>query len=153
LGDPGLECTKAPRCGADYQSKISGPLMDRIDIITDVPAVNIRDLDSTGGEDSATVAIRVAKARAIQTERFKKLESSIAVNAHADGKTLESIAPLDEAARALLNKVAESARLSARGYFRVVRVARTIADLSGAPDVIGKNHIAEALSYRRHVVE
>ena len=153
LGDPGLECTKAPRCGADYQSKISGPLMDRIDIITDVPAVNIRDLDSTGGEDSATVAIRVAKARAIQTERFKKLESSIAVNAHADGKTLEAIAPLDDAARALLNKVAESARLSARGYFRVVRVARTIADLSGAPDVIGKNHIAEALSYRRHVVE
>ena len=152
LGDTGLECTKAPRCGADYQSKISGPLMDRIDVIADVPAVNEDLGGAPTGESSATVAARVSYIRNLQEERFRALNVNTHLNAHADGKILEEIAPLSEEARALLNRTAENAKLSARGYFRALRVARTIADMDDAPDIIGKPHIAEALSYRRHIV-
>lgn len=167
LGDGDLECTKAPRCGADYQSKISGPMLDRIDLVVHVSAVTIADLNNAGGgEKSETIRARVTQARNIQKNRFRthatnhpeniginnsdNNKNSIApINAHANGKILDDIAPLSDDARALLNKAAESAKLSARGYYRVLRVARTIADLSGAPDIIGKSHIAEALSYRR----
>jgi magnesium chelatase family protein len=153
LGDPSQECTKAPRCGADYQSKISGPMMDRIDVICDVPAVKISDLNNQAkGESSAIVGARVARARDIQARRAAALGVDNFLNARADGKLLESIAPMTGDARELLNKAMDSAKLSARGYYRVLRVARTLADLSGAPDVLGKTHIAEALSYRRHVV-
>jgi magnesium chelatase family protein len=150
LGDASQECTKAPRCGADYQSKISGPVMDRIDIITDVPAVSVADLNNIApGESSAQVRARVHAVRTLQERRLSELGSDALVNAHADGKILETIAPLEQDARDLLNKAMETARLSARGYFRVLRVARTIADLDGAPEAIRKNHVAEALSYRR----
>ncbi len=153
LGDESLECTKAPRCGADYQSKISGPVMDRIDIIVDVPSVKVDDLNNMqAAESSAIVASRVQAARTVQETRFRGLGSDVLVNARADGKILEDIAPMDSEARALLTRATDSAKLSARGYFRILRVARTIADLSGAPPVLGKTHIAEALSYRRHVV-
>lgn len=166
LGDPDLECTKAPRCGADYQSKISGPLMDRIDMQVDVPPVSVADLNTEArGENSADVAARVAAARNIQIGRFQKYaESNISespasdvttnkptgLNAHIDVKMLEQIAPLGGEARTLLNKSMESAKLSARGYYRILRVARTIADLANnSQNEIAKPHIAEALSYRR----
>jgi magnesium chelatase family protein len=153
LGDASRECTKAPRCAADYQGKISGPVMDRIDIITDVPPVTVDDLNTTASaESSATVAKRIYAARQIQEQRLREVGSDALVNAHANGKILETIAPLDKDAQDLLNKAMGNAKLSARGYYRVLRVARTIADLNGAPEAIQKTHIAEALSYRRHVV-
>ncbi len=124
--------------------------MDRIDIISDVPAVSVDDLNNMQpAESSAVVRERIYKARQIQEQRLQALGSNDLVNARSDGKILETIAPLSPEAQALLNKAMETAKLSARGYYRVLRVARTIADLDGAPEIIGKNHIAEALSYRR----
>ncbi len=152
LGDENMECTKAPRCGSDYQSKISGPMMDRIDLQVDVPAVSVADLNTPQkGESSAIVGLRVRRAQEAQTARFEALgvNDIMRVNAQADGTILEQITPLQDEARALLNKAMERASLSARAYFRLLRVARTIADLDGAPDLISKTHMAEALSYRR----
>lgn len=156
LGEEDLECTKAPRCGTDYQSKISGPLMDRIDLQTDVPAVKVADLNVSGGENSASVAARVAAARRIQAERFAKFAESDAamLNADADGKILEEIAVPDGGAKDLLNRAMENRKFSARAYYRVLRTARTVADLETAhsgvanPE-ISRTHMAEALSYRR----
>ena len=151
LGDEDLECTKAPRCGGDYQAKISGPLLDRIDMQVDVPAVSVSDLNAQNGENSAAVAARVAAARTLQEKRMNALHpgKTATINAHADGELLETLAPLEPEAKSLLDKTMESARLSARGYFRLLRVARTIADLAGNGGKIGKIHMAEALSYRR----
>ncbi len=157
LGDSDLECTKAPRCGLDYQSKISGPMMDRIDMQIAVPPVEISDLNNAStGDSSEKIASRVAIARQIQEERYADLfdgETS-RINAYASGKILEEVATLDENAQDLLNKAMAKAKLSARSYYRILRVARTIADLSAAnighiPQKIGKTHIAEALSYKR----
>ena len=147
LGDPALECTKAPRCGGDYQSKISGPLMDRIDLHVDVPAVSVQDLGADGGETSAQVAARVALAR--ETQRARYGGQPYALNSHAEGSVLEDIMALEADARDLLNKVFDSARFSARSYYRVLRVARTIADLDSGAAPVRKTHVAEALSYRR----
>lgn len=150
LGDADLECNKAPRCAGDYQSKISGPVMDRIDMQVDVPAVSISDLQHAGGgETSEMVRGRIEKARELQASRFEKLGSDLRINAHASGDILENIVQLQDDARDLLNKCMENAKVSARGYFRILKVARTIADLDGASDVIQKAHVAEALSYRR----
>ena len=152
LGDPDLECAKVPRCASEYQGKISGPLLDRIDMQVDVPAVSVQDINNIQpGESSAIISARVNAARELQIARFESLaeKTDLRVNAHTDTKTLETIAPLEADAQTLLNKTMESAKLSARGYYRVLRVARTIADLSGGPEKIGKIHIAEALSTRR----
>lgn len=152
LGDPDMECTKAPRCGSDYQSKISGPLMDRIDIHVDVPPVQISDLQGAQrGDSSAVVAARIVAARNIQKNRYKSkgLRGASPINANADGAALDEVTQMEEATRALLNKAVEQARLSARGYYRILRVARTIADLNGGAEMLGKADIAEALSYRR----
>lgn len=149
LGDSDLECNKAPRCAGDYQSKISGPVMDRIDMQVDVPAVSVADLQNAGtGETSAVVAMRVQKAREIQAGRFVALESEITQNAHAQGNILEQIIDMTDESRLLLNKAMENAKTSARGYYRLLKVARTIADLAGC-EAIERSHIAEALSYRR----
>ncbi|RKF21742.1 ATP-binding protein [Altericroceibacterium spongiae] len=147
LSDPALACSRAPRCAADYQSKISGPLLDRIDLHIDVDPVRAVDLAlPTPKEGSAQVAARVRQARMIQTERLQG--TSMRCNAELEGDHLERFATPDEDGRQLLLQAAEKLRLSARGYTRILRVARTIADLSSAPDIT-RVHIAEALSYRR----
>jgi len=151
LDDPGRACTRVPKCAVDYQSKISGPLFDRIDLHVEVPAVSAADLTlPPPAEGSREVAARVAAARKIQGARYAAVSSGRAIrtNAEADGKLLEEVAAPDEAGRRLLAEAVDKMKLSARGYHRVLRVARTIADLSGAPGV-ARVHVAEALSYRR----
>jgi magnesium chelatase family protein len=150
LADPSRACSRAPRCAMDYQSKISGPLYDRIDLVIEVPPVAATDLDlPPPREDSATVAARVGKARAVQRERYASLDGpKIATNAEADGEALEKFMALDQAGRALLLKAMENLKLSARGYARILRVSRTLADLEGA-EGIKRHNIAEALAYRR----
>ena len=147
LGDPALACSRAPRCAADYQAKLSGPLLDRIDLHVDVAAVSAADLVlPPPAEGSAEVAARVTAARDIQTARYA--EHGVRTNAEADGELLDAVAGPDEPGRRLLAQAAEAMRLSARGYHRILRVARTIADLAGSGGV-GRVHVAEALSYRR----
>ena len=147
LGDPALACSRAPRCAADYQARVSGPLLDRIDLHVDVQAVAAADLVlPPPAEGSAEVARRVKAARDVQTGRYAA--HGIRTNAEADGDLLDSVGTPDEPGRRLLAQAAEAMRLSARGYHRVLRVARTIADLAGAEQVT-RVHVAEALSYRR----
>ncbi len=147
LADPARACARVPICGEDYLGRISGPLMDRFDLRVEVPPVAFTDLDlPETGESSADVAARVHHARAAQTKRFKD-HAQVRVNADMEGHLLEEIATPDTEGRALLVKVAERFGLSARGYHRVLRVARTIADLEGA-DEVRHPHVAEAVGYR-----
>jgi len=149
--DPGFACRRGPntRCVADYQGRLSGPLLDRIGLHIEVPAVTAADLIlPPPSEGSREVAARVARARDIQTARYAELGlANVRVNAQASGPILEDIARTDNAGLALLRDAADSMRLSARGYHRVLRVARTLADLDGA-EKVGRVHLAEALSYR-----
>ncbi|MDR6287317.1 Mg chelatase-like protein [Methylopila jiangsuensis] len=148
-GEGGHACRRGPRCAEEYQSRISGPLLDRIDLRLDVPAVTAADLMAPpASEDSAAVAARVAAARAVQDRRAAGLGlAGSALNAHVGVAALEEIARTDAAGRRLLQDAADALKLSARGYHRVLRVARTIADLDGAESV-GRAHLAEALAYR-----
>ena len=150
LDDPALACTRAPRCASDYQAKISSPLFDRIDIHVDVPAVKASDLTlPPSAESSEDVARRVDSARFIQLERYKNIKGGpIRTNAEADGQLLEKIAAPDEKGKKILGEAVDKMKLTARGYHRVLRVARTLADLELAESV-KHHHIAEALSYRR----
>ena len=147
MTDPSRACARVPQCGEDYLGRISGPLMDRFDLRVEVPPVAYTDLDlPANGETSATVSARVSKARQVQAERFRG-EPKVRVNSEAEGALLEEIAAPDAESRALLAKVAERFGLTARGYHRVLRVARTIADLAGERD-LRRPHVAEAVSYR-----
>ncbi len=147
LSDPSRACGKAPICGDDYLGRISGPLMDRFDLRVDVPPVAYTDLDLPAtGETSATIALRVARARDRQSRRFTNAPG-MRVNADMEGRVLEDMAAPDAEGRALIARVAERFGLTARGYHRVLRVARTIADLDESPDV-RHPHVAEAVSYR-----
>ncbi len=147
LGDPALGCSRAPRCAADYQSKVSGPLLDRIDLHVEVDPVSASDLAlPPPTEGSADVAARVSRARQLQSERAEV--TGARTNAELDGDGLEAFATPDEPGRKLLIHAADAMRLSARGYTRMLRVSRTIADLAGA-ETVGRIHVAEALSYRR----
>ena len=147
LADPALACARAPACADDYLGRISGPLMDRFDLRVEVPPVAYADLDLPQSSDSSTtVAARVAAARDRQSRRFVDHEK-LRVNADLAGHLLDEAATPDAEGRDLLLKVAERFGLSARGYHRVLRVARTIADLAGEEQV-RKPHIAEAVSFR-----
>jgi magnesium chelatase family protein len=147
LADAARACARAPNCGEDYLGRISGPLLDRFDLRIEVPAVDFRDLELPSAQEGSTeVALRVAVAREIQTARYKKLPE-VWLNADAEGEILEQITTLTGDSRELLQHAAERFGLSARGYHRVMRVARTIADLDGSEHVL-KPHVAEAVSYR-----
>ncbi|MBX9925186.1 MAG: YifB family Mg chelatase-like AAA ATPase, partial [Hyphomicrobiaceae bacterium] len=152
-GEAGTACKRGPRCASDYQARISGPLLDRFDLQIDVPAVSAADLVLPAPvEGSAEVLARVTTARNRQRDRFALLGSPgqrlPRMNAECTGQLLDAVAEPDPAGAALLRQAADSMRLSARGFHRALRVARTIADLDGE-DRIARHHIAEALSYRR----
>ena len=148
-------CGKAPRCQRDYQGKISGPLIDRIDLQVEVPPVTAADLAlPPPAEGSTEVAARVAQAREAQSSRAAELglDPEAGLNATAAGAALEKVAAPDAAGQALLSRAAELGGLTARGWTRTLRLARTIADLDGATGVL-RRHIAEALIYRRGSLE
>lgn len=148
-GEPGHSCARGPRCASDYQARISGPLMDRIDIRIDVPSVSATDLiRPRPAEASAEIARRVATARERQRIRFEEAGMpDIYLNARASTSLIEKLAEPDPGGLQLLRDAAEKFRFSARGYHRVLKVARTLADLDGS-DKLGRIHLAEAISYR-----
>jgi len=148
-GEPGFRCARGPRCKTDYQARISGPLMDRIDLRIEVQAVTASDLIRPGAsERSAAVAARISTARAIQRERFERMATSAAsINAHCPTALIEEIAAPDAAGLTLLHDASEKLGFSARAYHRVLKVARTLADLDGS-ETVGRIHLAESISDR-----
>jgi magnesium chelatase family protein len=151
-GEPGHVCKRGPRCAGDYQARISGPLIDRMDIQIELSAVRAGDLTlPPPAEGSAEVAARVAAARAIQRDRFERLgRPDMRTNAHLDGALLEQLARPDASGLALLTDAANALNLSARGYHRVLRLARTLADLDGN-GAVSRLNVAEAVSYRQRL--
>jgi magnesium chelatase family protein len=146
-GDSTHECTCSPGQIQKYMSRLSGPLMDRIDIHIEIPAVNFKELSSdTCGEKSEPIRKRVNTARRKQLERFKDMKS-VYCNAHMESKMIREICKIDEKAKSLLRMAITRQGLSARAYDRILKVARTIADLEGS-DNIDTPHIAEAIGYR-----
>ncbi len=147
-GEPGHQCRRGPRCASDYQARISGPLLDRIDLRIEVPSVSANDLiRPQSGECSSEIAKRVARAREIQNERYTSLGAPGATNAQVSNSIIEKIAAPDTAGQSLLEEAANGLKFSARGFHRILKVARTLADLDDAP-VVGQIHLAEAISYR-----
>lgn len=158
-GEPGHTCRRGARCVSDYQARISGPFMDRIDIRIEVPAITAADMMTMKtSEDSQSVAKRVLEARQAQASRLKSITASSKYpanmkigngfsNATASPSLIEVIAAPDKAGTKLMREAAETMRFSARAYHRILKVARTIADLEGA-QTVGRMHIAEAIAYR-----
>jgi len=153
LGDAKRECKKAPICGEEYKNKISGPLLDRIDIIIDVPQINLFEANQVKGEDSKVVLARVIKARQLQKIRLEKeveMENLAKTNSRISGKLLEKFCELGDVEQEILKKSVEKIQVSMRGVTRILRVARTIADLDNS-EKINQNHLLEAISYRRKI--
>ena len=152
LSDQNKACNKAPVCGRDYQAKISGPLMDRMDIVIEVPQIDIFEDHAPDRESTATVARRVARARDIQKQRYEKedlmAKDTLKLNSKANGKVLEKYTEIDAASQKILKSTIEKMGISIRGYNRILRVARTIADLDEAAN-ISQSHLMEAIGYRR----
>ena len=147
-GEPGHTCRRGERCASDYQARISGPLLDRIDLRIQVPAVSARDLiQPSTAETSEAVAKRVAGARQRQCDRYENLGVSTTTNATASSAVIEQVATPDAGGQALLHDAANAMKFSARAYHRILKVALTLADLDGA-EQIGRIHLAEAISYR-----
>lgn len=149
LGDKNRECSRAPKCAEEYQSKISGPLLDRFDIHIQIPPVSPWDMgEKPKGETSEQIRNRVIKAREIQTMRYKSMGlKGIRTNSQLKGEVLDEVVQLDSSSKDLLISFAEKMNMSARAYHRTLKLARTIADLQNEKNV-SKVHIAEALSYR-----
>jgi magnesium chelatase family protein len=152
LGDKVKECRCSSVQVQRYRSQLSGPLLDRIDMHVEVPPVPVQEISSrAAGEPSATIRERVNRARRLQQKRFAK-QSTITCNARMSPRQLDSFCPLDEAGRKLLNSAIERLGLSARAYHRIIKIARTIADLAEA-EQISSTHVAEAVQYRRQQYE
>ncbi|MEN0087349.1 MAG: YifB family Mg chelatase-like AAA ATPase [Pseudomonadota bacterium] len=156
-GTPGHVCKRGERCASDYQGRLSGPLLDRIDVRVDVPAVTASDLIAPAdAEPSAAVATRVARARDIQRQRYQSLDANAGsqlreTNASVSSTIIEAHLGLDTPAQDLLKRAADAMAFSARGYHRILKVARTIADLDGTENV-GRLHLAEAISLRTSTI-
>jgi magnesium chelatase family protein len=146
--DANKECTCTPAQIVRYSQKISGPILDRIDMHIDVPRIHINKLDNDDlAESSDSVRERVVNARKLQEKRFK---NSGKINAEMNQLDIKKHCPLDKESKALLKSAAEKLDLSARAYYRMIKLARTIADLEGSEEIT-KNHIAESLQYRPKV--
>jgi magnesium chelatase family protein len=154
LNEPSKACNKAPNCGKDYQSKISGPLMDRMDIVINVPQVDIFSQEVNKSEPSSVVALRIAKAREIQKLRYENdsltKTDTTKLNSRANGKVLEKYSKLDDESKKIIKMAIEKTGISMRGYNRILRVARTIADLENSLN-IEQPHLLEAISYRKGI--
>jgi magnesium chelatase family protein len=151
LSDKERECSRAPICGRDYQAKISGPLLDRMDIIVNVAQIDIfADHSKEELESSATVKKRIYRAREIQKQRYKdtKVDDNNKTNARVSGKPFEEAVVIDEETKNIAKMSIEKLKLSMRGYSRILKVSRTIADLAGDENIL-KEHLLEAVSYRR----
>jgi magnesium chelatase family protein len=147
-GEPGYRCARGERCRTEYQQRISGPLMDRIDLRIEVPAVSATDMIRPGSsEPSAAVAARVAAARTLQRARFDEMGAAALTNAHCPTALIEKIASPDAPAMALLSDASAKLGFSARAYHRVLKVSRTLADLE-QNEGVKRIHLAEAISYR-----
>jgi len=148
-GEPGHRCARGPRCQADYQARVSGPMLDRIDLRIEVPAVSASDLiRPASAEPSAAVAARVARAREVQSGRYAALGLPVGTtNALCPTALVEEVAATDNAGLSLLQDASEKLGFSARAYHRVLKVARTLADMEGSA-AVGRIHLAEAISYR-----
>lgn len=148
-GEPGHRCARGPRCQSEYQARISGPFLDRLDIRLEVPALSASDLIAPSkAEPSAVVADRVLRARAFQQARFVELGlQNVATNAQCPTGEIETMVRMDQAGLSLLKDASEKMRFSARAYHRVLKVARTLADLDQT-DSVSRIHLAEAISYR-----
>jgi magnesium chelatase family protein len=148
-GTPGHTCKRGDACRTDYQGRVSGPFLDRIDLRIDVPAVSAADMIAPStSESSAAVAKRVETARKLQRQRYlERGEPAVFTNAAAGPTLIEQVVNPDKDSQSLLLQAADRFNLSARAYHRVLKVARTLADLAGA-DRVARPHIAEALSYR-----
>lgn len=147
-GEPGHQCRRGERCITDYQNRISGPFLDRIDLRIEVPAVTASDLIGPAeSEPSTIVGKRVATARQIQEQRFFELGVTARTNAQAPASVVETMTQPDGKGLAFLRDAADTLQLSARGYHRVLKLARTLADLDGL-ETVSRIHLAEALSYR-----
>ncbi len=148
LGDAARSCSKVPRCGVDYQARLSGPILDRIDLHVDVAAISANDLQTAPmGEDSTTVRARVIAARAFAAARYAGETHAPRCNADLQGEQLQTVTALDTEGQKMLGQAVDKFRLSARAYYRVLRVARTLADLAQS-EKIQTLHLAEALAYR-----
>ena len=148
-GEPGFRCARGPRCEADYRARISGPMLDRMDLAINVPAVSAADLIAPGqSEPSKAVAERVLQARKLQAQRYAALNlEGVTTNALCPASLIEEIAAPDADGRALLHAASDQLALSARAYHRVLRIARTLADMEGL-ETVRRIHLAEAISWR-----
>ena len=146
MTNPDQACGRAPNCGNDYLGRISGPLMDRFDLRIEVPVVRFQDLSlPASGERSHVIAKRVLEARALQDTRFSKTE--IATNSDLKGDAMDRLIKMDEDPKTYLEQAAIKLNLTARGFHRVIRVSRTIADLEQSENV-ARHHVGEAISFR-----
>ncbi len=148
LGDPARECGKAPKCAMDYQAKLSGPLLDRIDIHIDVPMLGIQEIiNLKEAESSEVIAERVSKARILQYERYNKIGLNVLTNSRAPAEVISEICELDLPSKELMQQAIEKRAISMRGYTRILRIARTIADMESTQNIT-RAHIAEAIAYK-----